>query len=98
VAVAGFDREASQAIPVLVSVKTAQPGGCAGSETYLVVGPNETGAALLHACETQALKAVRDWPSGSVYRCDRLVSETVRDPELGALMPSDLVARRRLTV
>ena len=97
VAVAGFDPEASQAIPVLVSAKRrGAPGSCANRETYLVVGPNTTGAALLQACRTEALDAIRDWPSGSVYRCDHLGSEPVQDPELGAVGPDALVDRRRL--
>jgi hypothetical protein len=97
VAVAGFDPEASQAIPVLVSVKSqGEPGGCVDRETYLVVGPNATGAALLHVCPSEALEAIRDWPSGSVYRCGHLASEPIQDPELGAVEPEELVDRRRL--
>jgi hypothetical protein len=97
VAVAGFEREASEALPVLVALdRRGEPSRCTEGETYLVVGPNETGAALLQVCGSEALSTIRDWPSGSVYRCEHLATESVRDPELGRLEPKELIIRRRL--
>jgi hypothetical protein len=97
VAAAGFELETSEALPVLVALgRREEPSGCSKGETYLVVGPNETGAALLQVCVSDALSTIRDWPSGSVYRCEHLATEAVRDPEFGLLEPKELIVHRRL--
>ena len=97
VAAAGFEAETTGALPTLVGLERhGERGSCAEGGTYLVVGPNESGAALLKVCAPGASTTLRDWPSGSVYRCTRLASEPVRDPELGRVQPEELILRRRL--
>ena len=97
VAVGGLELETSQALPVLVALeRDAEPGTCAEGETYIVVGSDPSGGSLLEACAPGALSTLRDWPQGSVYRCGRLSTEPVLDPELGRVDPEQLVVRRRL--
>jgi hypothetical protein len=97
VAAAGFDIEATQALPALVRLERRGPrGACSGGGTYLVVGPDAPGAALRKACVPGASTTLRDWPSGSIYHCTRLSSEYVQDPELGRISPEKLISRRRL--
>jgi hypothetical protein len=97
VAVAGFGAEVSEAIPVLVALE--RPGTrdtCPTKATYLVAGEDEEGVALVNACAPGGMSTLRDWPAGSVYRCDRLATAPVADPALGEVTPEQLIARREL--
>jgi hypothetical protein len=97
VAAAGFEIEATQALPALVGLERRGPRGpCTEGGTYLVVGPDAPGAALLKACAPGASTTLRDWPSGSIYHCRRLSSEYVLDPEVGRVRPEKLISLRRL--
>jgi hypothetical protein len=91
---------AGESVPVPVLVALERLGTrdtCPSGATYLVVGGEyEAGGALVTACAPGALETLRDWPSGSVYRCDRLATAPVYDPDLGEITPEQLVARRQL--
>jgi hypothetical protein len=100
VAAAGLDVEQRLALPVLVAVAregyTGRPR-CEAGRIYLVVGPHEQGAALAQACAPAAAERVLDGGQlAMLFRCDRLRSKPVRDPELGTLAPERLVELRRL--
>jgi hypothetical protein len=98
VAAAGLQREASEALPVVIAVRQrGVPRACAANGVYFVVGPLEEGAALARACASGARRPLVDGGElATLDLCTRLRSGQVRDPALGLMEPEALVALRRL--
>jgi hypothetical protein len=98
VAAAGLEPESMQALPVLMAVENPrQVQACEAGGTYFVVGDHGEGLALSRTCERAALEPVLEGGEAmTLARCRRLREEPVRDPELGLVQASDLVAIRRV--
>ncbi|MGH3110029.1 MAG: hypothetical protein ACRDQT_03810, partial [Gaiellaceae bacterium] len=97
VASAGLDVEPGQAFPVLMAVEGKSSPPCPVGGTYFVVGPLPERRALLAACEPGALELDLDNRDvASLYWCERLGSDAVRDARFGLVEPRELIALRRL--
>jgi hypothetical protein len=98
VAAAGLDVEPQQGLPVLVALEGGSgKSECEGRPTYFVTGQTPSGDALLRACAPRRLMQLYEAVGfASLYRCDRLATERVRDPEIGRVAPAVLVEFRRL--
>ena len=94
-----LDVERAFATPVLVALE--RRGGrvrepCEDGTIHMLVGNVEGGLPLLHACERGALRRVRSGGEFmSLYRCERLREEPVREPLIGLAEPEVVVALRR---